>query len=287
MKNTIKTFVLLAALTALLIAIGGALGGRGGMEIALVMAMVMNFGAYWLSDSIVLKMTRARPLQPGEAPWLEAMAERLSRKAGIPMPRLYVVEDPSPNAFATGRNPAHGVVAVNTGLLRILDRGEVEGVLAHEIGHILNRDTLISTIAATFAGAISMIANMCLWASMFGGAGHEDEEGPGLIGGLAMMVLAPMMATLIQLAVSRSREYHADVTAARLTGRPLDLAAALSKLERVAQHLSSMRGRPATEPALAHMMIVNPLRGESLGSLFSTHPPIGQRVERLHRMARR
>jgi heat shock protein HtpX len=288
MKNTVKTFLLLAALSALLLVVGAAIGGRGGMMIALGMALVMNFGSYWFSDKIVLSMTRARPLGRGEAPQLEAMVQRLAHRAGIPMPRLYVVDDPTPNAFATGRNPEHGVVAVHTGLLRILDQAEVEGVIAHEIGHILNRDTLISAIAATFAGAIGSLANLFLWFGAFGGlGGSEDEDGPGLLGGLAMMILAPIMATLIQLAVSRSREYQADATAARLTGRPLDLADALAKLERGNGPIHGRHTHAAgTEPAMAHLMIVNPLRGSDLAQLFSTHPPIPERISRLEQMAR-
>jgi heat shock protein HtpX len=286
MKNTVKTFLLLAALTALLMAVGGALGGRGGMVFALVLAMVMNFGAYWFSDSIVLAMTRARPLQPGEAPQLEGIVERVAQRAGIPVPRLYVVENPTPNAFATGRDPTHGVIAVNTGLLQILDLGEVEGVLAHEMGHILNRDTLISAIAATAAGAISSVAHMAMWGAMFGGYRRSNDRDGGGLGGLLMIVLAPIAATLIQLAVSRSREFEADATSARLTGRPLELADALAKLEQGGRMLAQ-RGFPAADPSVAHMMIVNPLSAGRIGSLFSTHPPLAERIARLQRMAGR
>jgi heat shock protein HtpX len=284
MKNTMKTFLLLAALTALLMLVGGALGGRGGMMIALLMAVFLNFGMYWFSDSIVLRMTGARPLAPGKAPQLEAMVARLAQRAGIPVPRLFLVENPTPNAFATGRSPERGVIAVHSGLLQILDRAEVEGVLAHEMGHILNRDTLISAIAATFAGAIGTIANMAMWGAMLGGR-SDEREGDGF-GGLLMILLAPLMATLIQLAVSRSREYQADATAARLTGRPLDLADALAKLEQ-GSHQMLRRGFAGADPSVAHLMIVNPLSGGSVASLFSTHPPIAERIGRLRQMAGR
>lgn len=273
--NTLRVGLLMAAVTALFLAVGNALGGSSGLVIALVLAIVMNFVSYWFSDKIVLAMTRAQPVSPSQAPGLYKMVERLSQRAGIPMPKLYVVPDPSPNAFATGRSPQRGVVAVNQGLLDVLDQREVEGVIAHEIAHIKHRDTLTMAIVATFAGAISTLANMAMWASIFGG--RSDEEGGGF-GDLLAILFAPIAATMIQMGVSRLREYEADKTAAYLVGSPQGLKSALIKLhrgvERVPGHMP---------PAAAHMCIVNPFGslGRGMLALFQTHPPFEERVRKL------
>ncbi|HEU4752278.1 MAG TPA: zinc metalloprotease HtpX [Armatimonadota bacterium] len=279
--NTLKTGLLLAGLTIVLVLMGRWLGGTQGMVIAFVMAMVMNVGSYWFSDRIVLSMYHAQPVTPEEVPELYGIISRLTERAGLPMPRLYVVPDPTPNAFATGRDPQHAAVAVNEGLLRVLDRPEVEGVLAHELAHVKNRDTLISTIAATLAGAITMLAHLGQYALLFGGGYGErgrDRDG-GAIGGLLMIILGPIAAMLLQLAVSRSREFQADRSGSELTGQPLALASALRKLD-AANQVHPM----AAEPATAHMFIVNPLRG-GFASLFSTHPSTAERVARLEQMA--
>jgi heat shock protein HtpX len=268
--SMMKTTLLLAAMTGLLLAVGGALGGRSGMTIALVMAGVMNFGALFWSDKIVLRMYNAQPVGPQEAPELHAIMERLSAKAGIPMPRLYVVPGPSLNAFATGRSPKHAAVAATEGLLAAMNPDELEGVLAHELSHVLNRDTLVSTVAATIAGAISWVAHPFM---LMGGG---DDESPNPIAAIAMMILAPLAAMMIQMAVSRSREYGADETGARLTGRPEGLASALRKL-----HVASARIPMHAEPSTAHLFIVNPLSGRGFASLFSTHPPLEDRIARL------
>jgi heat shock protein HtpX len=277
-----KTGLLLAALTALLVVAGRALGGQQGMVIAFVLALVMNVGSYWFSDRIVLGMYRAQPVTPAEAPELYAMVTRLCERAGLPMPQLYVIDDPTPNAFATGRDPKHAAVAVNQGLLSVLDRAEVEGVIAHELAHIKNRDTLISTIAATIAGAITMLANMAQWALMFAGFGghRDDEEGMNPLAALVMMIVAPLAATLIHLWISRTREYAADRLGAEICGRPLALASALRKLETAA----AVRPMHA-DPATAHLFIVNPLRAEAFAALFSTHPPMTERIARLEAIA--
>jgi heat shock protein HtpX len=278
--NYVKTGLLLAGLTVLLVLLGRAIGGAQGMIIAFGFAMVMNFGSYWFSDKIVLSMYRAQPVTPEEAPEFYAMVQRLCERANLPLPKLYVIPDPSPNAFATGRDPNHSAVAVNQGLLDMLDRDEVEGVVAHELAHIKNRDTLISTIAATLAGAITMIAHFAQFAAIFGGGDRDREGGGSAIGLLAMAILAPFAAMLLQLAVSRSREYVADRTGAEICGRPLSLADALRKLETAAER------RPMhAEPATAHMFIVNPLRGQAFAALFSTHPPMAERIARLERYA--
>ncbi len=281
--NQLKTGLLLAALTILLVLLGRLVAGMHGMLFAFALAMVMNFGAYWFSDRIVLAMYRAQPVGPEEAPELYRMVERLCERAGLPLPKLYVIPDPTPNAFATGRDPHHSAVAVNEGLLRLLDRDEVEGVIAHELAHIKNRDTLVSTVAAALAGAITMLANMAQYALMFGGlSGDRDrEEGAHPIVMLLMVILAPIAAMIIQLAVSRSREYLADRTGAELCGKPLALADALRKLEMAVQ-AHPMHANPAT----AHLFIVNPLRGETLATLFSTHPSTADRIARLEAMAR-
>jgi heat shock protein HtpX len=262
---------------------GNALGGQNGMAIALAFAVVMNFGAYWFSDKVVLRMSRARPATESEAPELYSVVRELSTRAGLPMPKVYVIDDPSPNAFATGRNPEHAAVAATTGILRILDREELSGVMAHELAHVRHRDILIGTIAATMAGAISMLASMAQWAMIFGGGHRSDDRGPGgAIAAIAMMILAPLAAMLVQMAISRSREYGADAGGARICGNPMWLAAALRKLER------GVAARPMNvNPSTAHMYIVNPLRGDGLASLFSTHPPMAERVARLEAMAGR
>lgn len=277
--NTLKTGLLLTALTALALFIGRMVGGMSGMVWAFGIAIVMNVGSYWFSDKIVLAMYRARPVTEADSPDLYSLVNRLAHQAGLPMPKLYVVPGESPNAFATGRNPQHAAVAVTEGLLRILDREEVEGVLAHELAHVKNRDILIGTIAATFAGAIMMIGSMARWAAILG-TGRDNDRG-GAVGMLALAVVAPLAALVIQMAISRSREYQADATGASISGRPLGLANALLKLESASKIIPAQ-----ASPATAHMMIVNPLHG-GIGSLFSTHPAIPERVKRLREMADR
>lgn len=280
--NGLKTTFLLTCLTLILIAMGNMMGGRTGMIFAFILAGGINFFSYWYSDRIVLKMYRAREVSEADSPAFYSMVQRLSQKAGIPMPRVYVIPSESPNAFATGRNPQNAAVAATEGILRILTSEELEGVMAHELAHVKNRDTLISTIAATFAGAISMIGNMLQWAAIFGGTrSDENEGGSGIIGGLVMAIIAPIAAMLIQMAVSRSREYMADVSGSKICGKPLALASALRKL-----HQFSMRmPMQAATPSTSHLFIVNPLSGASLQKLFSTHPPIEDRISRLENMA--
>jgi heat shock protein HtpX len=282
MTNLLKTGVLLAVLTSLLLVIGGALGGRGGLMVALAFALVMNFVSYWFSDRIVLSMSGAQPVDEAQAPGLYRIVRTLALRAGIPLPRIYLMDSDAPNAFATGRNPEHAAVAVTTGIMRILDETELEGVLAHELAHIKNRDTLIMTIAATMAGAISHLATMAQWSAMFGGMRRSDDDqngGGSVIGTLAVAILAPIAAMLIQMAISRSREYQADATGARIAGRAEGLARSLEKLEMAANAIPMQ-----TSPATAHLYIVNPLRGGAFVSLFSTHPPIEERVARLRAM---
>ena len=281
MSNMLKTTLFLALLTGLFMAVGGLLGGRGGMMTAFVLALVMNFVSYWFSDKIVLRMYGAQPLGESEAPVVHRIVRSLATRAGIPMPKLYLLPSEAPNAFATGRNPQHAAVAVTHGILRIMDETELEGVLAHELSHVLNRDILISTIAATIAGAISMVANMAQWGLMFGGARHDDDEGHGTnpIALILTVILAPLAAMIIQMAVSRSREYQADASGAKLTRNPLGLASALGKLEQ-ASRMVPMNANPST----AHLFIVNPLSGRSLMSLFATHPPVQDRIARLRSM---
>ena len=283
MGNLVKTGVLLAALTVLLVLIGGALGGQHGMLLAFVIAMVMNLGSYWFSDKIVLSMYGAQPVDEAQAPGLYRIVRTLATRAGIPMPRVYILPQETPNAFATGRNPQHAAVAVTEGILRVMSEEELEGVLAHELSHVQNRDTLIMAIAATLAGAITYMAHMAQWAMIFGGGRRDSDEegsGGGIFGGILMVVLAPLAATLIQLAVSRSREFQADASGARMAGQPWGLAKALEKLE-VASKAMPMQATPAT----AHLFIVNPLTGSGFATLFSTHPPIAERVARLRAMA--
>jgi heat shock protein HtpX len=279
--NTIKIGLLLGALTGLLMLIGGWFGGQQGVVIAFIFAMVMNFGSYWFSDKIVLRMYNAQAVSEHEAPELYATVKNLALKASMPMPRVYIIPGDTPNAFATGRNEQHAVVAVTEGILRILGKDELEGVIAHELTHIRNRDILIGSIAATLAGAIVMLAHMAQWAAMFGGAGRDDDEGGGsnIVGLILMAVLAPIAATLIQMAISRSREYLADAGGAKISGKPYGLAGALEKLSRASQTMP-MEANPST----AHMFIVNPLTGRSLMNLFSTHPPIEERIARLRSM---
>jgi heat shock protein HtpX len=279
MSNVFKTALLLAVLTVMLVLLGGALGGQQGMLVAFIFAVVMNFASYWWCDKIVLAMYRAQPITEAEAPRLYNMVRRLASKAGVPMPRVYLIPTEQPNAFATGRNPEHAVVAVTAGILRILDDEELEGVLAHELAHVTNRDILISTIAATLAGAITYLAHMAQWAAFFGGGRHSDDDGPSPIAMMLMAIVAPIAAMLVQLAVSRSREFQADATGARLAGRTWGLSKALEKLE-MAKEAVPMDANPAT----AHLFIVNPLSGRTLMRLFSTHPPIEERIARLRSM---
>ena len=287
--NTARVGLLLVALTALFVTVGGLLGGQSGMVVALVLAVVMNVGSFWFSDRIVIKMTKAQPVDRAQAPELYEMVERLSGRAGIPVPKLYVVPDPQPNAFATGRSPERGVVAVNEGLLRMLDRPEVEGVIAHELGHIKHRDTLTMAVVASLAGAVMTLVNIAQFSAMFGGFGRsdDDEGGPSIVGLLVAIIVAPLAATLIQTGISRAREFEADAIAARLTGSPDGLISALQKLDVAAGRIPSDTARPET----AHLNIVNPLRGGrgglgGLAGLFSTHPPTEARVAALRQLPR-
>ena len=277
--NQLKTAFLLVSLTVLLVLVGRLLFGPSGTLVFLAIGIVMNGVAYWFSDKIALASARAREVSRADAPMLYRLADRLAAQYGVPTPRVYVSPDPSPNAFATGRNPKHAAICVNDGLLRILDEEELYGVLAHEFGHVKNRDILISSVAAVLAGTITTIAQFGMW---FGGARDDRQQSPfGAIVGLLTIILAPLAALLIQLAVSRSREYQADRTGAEVSGDPLALASALRKLERASQAIPSQ----TAQPAFAHLYIVNPLRGQSLAGLFSTHPPIEERIRRLEEMA--
>lgn len=278
--NRLRTVILLGALTGLLMLIGGYFGGRQGVVIAFVIAVVMNFGTYWFSDKVVLAMYRGREVSEAQAPELFGIVKGLALRAGLPMPRVYIIPGETPNAFATGRDYNHAVVAVTEGLLRILNREELEGVLGHELTHVKNRDILIGSIAATIGGAVVMLANMAQWAAIFGfGRSDDDEQGGGTLGLLAMAILAPIAAMIIQMAISRSREYLADDGGASVSGKPYALASALEKLSYAAK-VRPMQANPST----AHMFIVNPLTGRSLANLFSTHPPIEKRIERLRAM---
>jgi len=281
-SNTMKTTLLLGLMTVLIILIGGAVGGQQGMIFAFFLAGIMNIGSYWFSDKIVLSMYHAQEISPQDHPEIHQIVAELAQNAGIPKPRIYMIDDDSPNAFATGRNPEHAVVAVTSGILRILSRQELKGVLAHELSHVKNRDILIGSIAATMAGAIMILANMARWATIFGGSrnSEEGEGGGGIIGLLVMTIVAPIAAMLIQMAISRSREYLADASGARFSGNPLGLAGALEKLEIASKRIPMEDPKPAT----AHMFIVNPLSGRSLLNLFSTHPPIEERIARLRSM---
>ncbi len=282
MLNTLKVGALLTALTLLFVFVGRAVGGPTGATIALVMAIAMNFGSYWFSDKIVLKMYGARPIGPHDAPDLYRMTEDLAQRAKLPMPKLYIIDDPQPNAFATGRNPQNAAVAVNSGLLQMLNRDEVAGVVAHELAHIKHRDTLTMTLVASIAGAVMWIAQIGQFAAMFGGMSRDDDEGMNPVGMLLSIIVAPIAAMMIQMAVSRAREFEADATAAKLTGTPYGLMNALSKLERGAQMIPSH-----ANPQTAHMFIINPFAGmgQGLKSLFLTHPPTQKRIERLQQLA--
>jgi heat shock protein HtpX len=278
--NTTKTVVLMVGLTVLLVLIGGAFGGRQGMIMAFMFASVMNIISYWFSDKIVLRMYGAQEASEADAPVLYSVTRDLAMKMNMPMPKVYIIPSDAPNAFATGRNPNHAAVAATEGILRMLTKEELAGVMAHEMGHVRNRDILIGTIAATIAGAISMLANMAQWAMIFGGGRRDDDEGAGgMISGILMIILAPIAAALIQMAISRSREYEADATGARISGNPLALASALKKLQ-----LGTQRIPMDANPATAHMFIVNPLRGRGFVNLFSTHPPLEDRIARLEAM---
>jgi len=278
--NAFKTTLLLGLLSCLLILAGGAIGGKSGMTVALVMAGVMNFVSYWFSDKIVLAMYGARQVTEADSPEFYAIVRQLAIQGGLPMPKVYLMEADTPNAFATGRNPEHAAVAATTGILRILSREELMGVMAHELSHVKHRDILISSIAATIAGAITYLAHMAQFAAMFGASRDSDEEGGGGFGMILMAILAPIAAMLIQMAISRSREYAADRGGAEISGNPLYLAGALRKLELANQQIPL----PAN-PATAHLFIVNPLSGSAMMALFSTHPPLEERVKRLEEMA--
>lgn len=273
--NTTKTTLLLATLTGFFVLVGGALGGTNGMVIALLFAVTINMAAWWFSDKMALKMSRAREVTPAEAPELHRMVGVLAERAGIPKPSVHIIDSPTPNAFATGRSPAKGAVAVTTGIMQVLSRDELAGVMAHELAHIKNRDTLISSIAATIAGAISMIADMAMWSMIFGGG--DEEEGGGA-GGLVMLILAPIAALIIQMAISRSREFVADAEGARILGDPQPLADALRKIE------MSVKQRPMeVSPATSHLYIINPVFG-GLAGLFSTHPATEKRIAKLQEL---
>ncbi|MBU1902527.1 MAG: zinc metalloprotease HtpX [Proteobacteria bacterium] len=279
MGNWFKTTLLLGVMTALIVWIGGLFGGKQGMIMAFILAMGMNFFSYWYSDKIVLRMYRAKEVRPDDFPGLYNAVSQLAHSAGLPVPRVYIIPEESPNAFATGRNPEHAVIAVTEGLLKSMNDEEATGVLAHEMSHIKNMDILIGSIAATMAGAIMILASMARWSAFFGGGSSNDEEGGGglgAIGLIVMSILAPIAAMLIQMAISRSREYLADATGARLTGSPEGLANALEKLGAVSRRLP-MKANPST----AHMFIVNPLSGARMMHLFSTHPPLEERIARL------
>ena len=276
--NQTKTLMLLAAMTALLLWVGQALAGQAGLVIALVIASILNFGSYWFSDKVVLRMYGAKEVDQREAAALHALVSDLAIRGNLPQPRVYLIPEDAPNAFATGRNPQHAAVAVTVGLLRSLDRKELAGVVAHELAHIRNRDTLIMTVTATIAGALSMLANTAMWGMVLGGGRSSDEEHDSSpLGGLMGVLLAPILAVLIQMAISRSREFLADENGARITGDPLSLAAALRKIEAISRDKPLQTGFPAT----AHLFILNPFAGGGLMRLFSTHPPTDARVQRL------
>ncbi|MFQ5665659.1 MAG: zinc metalloprotease HtpX [Candidatus Binatia bacterium] len=280
MSNTLKTTLLLGLLTGIILWFGGFLGGSQGLAIAFIFAAIMNFGSYWFSDKIVLAMYRARPVGMNDAPDLYRVVHNLASRSGMPMPKLYVIPTDAANAFATGRNPDHAAVAVTEGIMRLMTWEELEGVLAHELSHVHNRDILISSIAATLAGVVMMLASMVRWAAIFGGfSRNERDDGGGLIGLLVMSIVAPLAAMLIQLAISRSREYQADASGAKLLHNPEALAGALEKLGAASQRVP-LEANPQT----AHLFIVNPLSGRSMARLFSTHPPLEERIRRLRAM---
>lgn len=283
--NGFRTTILLAVLTALVVWIGHMFGGPNGAVLALILAGGMNFVSYWFSDKIVLKMYRGQEITANDDPELYGIVQDLAARAGLPMPKVYVIPEETPNAFATGRNPQHAAVAVTYGIRRILNKRELAGVLGHELSHVRNRDILVSTIAATLAGAISYLAHMAQWAAIFGGGRDREEGGSNIFGLLFMIIVAPLAAMLIQMAVSRSREYMADAGGAKITGDPLALASALRKLHMGAQNIP-LQVSDATASSTAHMFIVNPLTGGGLASLFSTHPQMEERIARLEAMSR-
>jgi Zn-dependent protease with chaperone function len=280
--NYLKTTLLLGVLTGVLVIFGQFIGGSHGAVMFLVIAAVMNFVAYWFSDKIVLMTYHAQQVGPEDAPMLYNVVKRLAERANIPMPKVYIVENPSPNAFATGRNPRHASVAATTGILRILSEEELEGVMAHELSHVQNRDILISSIAATIAGAITLIANVVQWGAMFGGSSRDENDRGNIFVMLAMAILAPIAAMIIQMAISRSREYAADASGAKLCQKPLALASALGRLENTVRQIPMQGGSPST----AHLFIVNPFRGGAMLNLFSTHPPMEERIRRLEQLSR-
>lgn len=277
--KSFRVWLLMGILSVILVLIGGAVGGRSGAGLFFLISLGMNFFSYYFSDKIAIRMTRSQPVSEGEAPELYSVVQKLTGRAGLPMPRIYISPSAQPNAFATGRNPEHAAVAVTEGLLRILNRSELEGVLAHELAHIKNRDVLLGTIAAAFAGAITMIANIIQWGAILGMGRGDDDEGGSVIGSLFLAITAPIAAMLIQMAISRSREFQADDTGARIAGNTGGLANALVKLENAAQRVPMQ-----VNPAASHLFIVNPLSGASIAKLFSTHPPISERVKRLGEM---
>lgn len=275
--NTIKTVFLMTLMMMLFLLVGGLLGGKDGLVIAFIISLGMNFFAYWFSDKMVLAMYGAKKVSEAEAPKLFRMVKRLTQDVGMPMPSVYVIDNPTPNAFATGRNPKNAAVAVTTGILRILNDDEIEGVLAHEIAHIKHRDILLATIVATFVGTITFISRMAGWTMMFAGGNRDREDSGNIIVSLVLLIVAPIAAVLLQLAISRAREFMADEGGARISGKPLALASALSKLEQAAQMMPMENANPST----AHLFIVNPLHGGGIMKLFMTHPPIAERVRRL------
>lgn len=279
--NTIKTVFFMTLMMMLFLLVGGLLGGRDGLVIAFILSLVMNFFSYWFSDKIVLAMYGARQVTEREAPQLFQLVRKLAQKAGLPMPKVYVIDNPNPNAFATGRNPQNAAVAVTTGILRILNDDELEGVLAHELAHIKHRDILLATIVATFVGTITFIARMAGWTMMFAGGSRDRENSGNIVASLVLMIVAPIAAVLLQLAISRAREFMADEGGARISDKPLSLASALRKLEQAAQMVPMQNANPST----AHLFIVNPLRGGGITKLFSTHPPIEERIKKLQLIA--
>ncbi|MFA5858641.1 MAG: zinc metalloprotease HtpX [Elusimicrobiota bacterium] len=280
--NNVKTVLLLTGLTALFLGIGHLLGGQQGVIIAFVFALISNFVAYWFSDKIVLTIYGAKEIKQTEAPELHTVIQALSTAAGIPMPKVYAIRGDAPNAFATGRDPNHAAVAVTSGLMGILSKDELSGVIAHELAHVKNRDTLIQVLAATVAGAIMMIADMARFAAIFGGGRRDDDDnGAGAMGLLLMAIVAPFAAMIVQMAISRTREYHADETGAKICGKPLSLANALKQLENYNKRIPILNATPST----AHMFIVQPFSGGGLLNLFSTHPPVTERVKRLEKLA--
>ncbi|QLA16984.1 zinc metalloprotease HtpX [Desulfolutivibrio sulfoxidireducens] len=283
MTSQFKTALLLGLLTALVLFIGQAMGGRSGLYVAFAFALIMNVGSYWFSDRIVLAMYRARELAPHDAPGLHDMVGELARNAGIPKPKIYLIPQEAPNAFATGRNPEHGVVAVTQGIMRLLSPEELRGVLAHELGHVKNRDILVQTVAAVLGGVVMMLANMLQWAAIFGGGRSDEEGGSNPLAAIALAILAPIAAMLIQMAISRSREFLADATGAKISGQPLALASALGKIEGYAKEIPMRGANPATE----NMFIISPFSAGTAANWFSTHPPTAERIRRLREMAGR